>query len=127
MCADRQELVEAARYKKVQAIKFYNCFGDDSPGELHSVCQLQSGGVTTLASHEIAILKTILTSAGPSRIGVLGAAQLFFSENILLFLPPAHPQVVCQRCQPVSASAASCLLVVCEKLVSKQKNWQTTG
>ena len=36
-CADRQKIVEAARYKKVQAIKFYNCFGDDFPSELHMI------------------------------------------------------------------------------------------
>ena len=47
--------------------------------------------MTTPASHETTILKTVVTStsAGPSGIGVLSAAQPFFGENKLSFVPPA--------------------------------------
>ena len=56
------------------------------------------GGVTTPASYETAIVKTVVTSAGPSGIGVLSAAQFFSKISFLLCRPqPA-------RCLPVVLS-----------------------
>ena len=36
VCVGRQQLVQAAKCKGVQAIKFYNCFGDAFPGDFIS-------------------------------------------------------------------------------------------
>jgi len=56
--------------------------------------------VTTPASYETTILKTVVTSAGPSGIGVLSAAQFFFGENRLSFVPPATRPLLAS-CLPV--------------------------
>ena len=61
------------------------------------------GGVTTPARYETAILKTVLTSARPPRIGTLSAPQPFFCEKYIFLsffcaascLPVVLP-VVCQ-------------------------------
>ena len=65
----------------------------------HDKYSTTSGGVTTPASYETAILKTVLTSASPPRIGTLSAPQPFFCEEELFSL------FFC---------AASCLPVVCQ-------------
>ena len=73
-----------------------------------------NGGVTTPARYETAILKTVLTSARPPRIGTLSAPQPFFCEKYIFFvfccaascLPVVLP-VVCQL-------SASCCQLFCQ-------------
>ena len=81
--------------------------------------------MTTPARYETAILKTVLTSASPPRIGTLSAPQPFFCEKYL-FLSFFVPPVVCQLRQlPASCFAKTTgrPRVLVQKNQAKQKKF----
>ena len=81
-----------------------------------SLLSLDHGGVTTPASYETAILKTVFTSASPHRIGTLSAPQPFFCEKYLFF--------VFLLCRQLSAS---CSAVVCQLFCQNNGQAQSVG